>query len=268
MEDKWCFCTKKRCLIQSLHTCVSSITRYSDRVLISHKKTRTCLSLFACKGCEVEELLGLIDKHAPFLKDLVQHLVTIGMNGTQSKCPKEWEEFVDALASSSPVCAIVHPSDRLLQTILDLESRQYANSMTTLQYLQHEVPVLFELLRTLKTFPKFFSPVLKEMVRKAQSPFQTSDSSTSISPSDGPEDMSFFPNLTRIRSRGIYVADKDAKTKICTKRRIGHPTLLPGLFTMYCKHGKHMHVQVVSVHHLICTFIWANVRSYACTVHV
>ena len=264
MEGKWCFCTKKRCLIQSLPTCVSSITRYSDHVLISHKKTRTCLLQFACKGCEAEELLGLIDEHAPFLKDLVQHLV---MNGTQSKCPKEWEEFVDLLASSSPVYAIVHPSDRLFQTILDLESWKYANLMTTLQYLQHKVPVLFELLRTLKTFPKILSSVLKEMVRKAQSPFQTSNSSASISPSDGPEDMSSFPNLTRIRSRGTYMADKDVKTKICTKRRIGHPTLLPGLFTIVM-YGQllimsHSNIQLFMFTLIICT-VGAS-SYYSCT---
>ena len=146
MEDKYCKEVLWHNLIKNLLTTVSSNTRYSDRVLISHK-TRICLLQFAHKGCEVEELLVLVDKHAPFLKDLVQHLVMIGTS--QSKCPTEWEEFVDALASSSPVCAIIHPSEIWFQTILDLESQKYASCITTLQYLQHEVPVLFELLHRL-----------------------------------------------------------------------------------------------------------------------
>ena len=143
MEDKYCKEVLWHNLIKNLLTTVSSNTRYSDRVLISHK-TRICLLQFAHKGCEVEELLVLVDKHAPFLKDLVQHLVMIGTS--QSKCPTEWEEFVDALASSSSVCAIIHPSERLFQIILDLELN---SCITTLQYLQHEVPVLFELLHRL-----------------------------------------------------------------------------------------------------------------------
>ena len=50
--------------------------------------------------------------------------------------------------------------------------------------------------------------------------------------------MAFFPQLPVIRSRGSYRADRVRKEKICTKHTTGHPSLLPGVFVMFCQHGK------------------------------
>lgn len=48
----------------------------------------------------------------------------------------------------------------------------------------------------------------------------------------------FFPCLPKIRTRGVYEADRKSKQLICTKRTSKHPSLLPGVFTIYCEHGK------------------------------
>ena len=73
-------------------------------------------------------------------------------------------------------------------------------------------------------------------------PFDPNNSSDSIAPFNVPEACRFFLSLPRVCSHGRYEADKNAKTKIYAKHRIGHQTLLPGLFTLYCEHGMCMHV--------------------------
>lgn len=215
-------------------------TRFSDRVLIPHKRTRSLLLEFT-KGlshCEAEELFSLCEKHASFLKELVQYLITKGKKETRSQCPTEWVDFISALASSSPVCSFIHPSDKLFQTLLNLEAGQCMSSLDNLLYLQHEVPVLFELLHRSKTYPKFLPSVIKKMVERADAPFQVTCGVSCSNPMMyDTEDMAFFPSLPKTQCRGTYVADKATQAKICTKRRTGHPTLLPGLFTLFCKHG-------------------------------
>ena len=49
----------------------------------------------------------------------------------------------------------------------------------------------------------------------------------------------FSPSLPRIRNRRHYVADvgKKSKVQLCTKRYTGHPSLTPGIFTLFCPHG-------------------------------
>ena len=50
--------------------------------------------------------------------------------------------------------------------------------------------------------------------------------------------MAYYPSLPVVRDRGVCVADR-----ICTelgkrkKRRFWHPSLLPGIFTVFCPHG-------------------------------
>ena len=48
-----------------------------------------------------------------------------------------------------------------------------------------------------------------------------------------------FPNLPPIRKRGRFVQDKNSlKVAECRKQYKGHPRLRPGIFTIYCLHGK------------------------------
>ena len=54
--------------------------------------------------------------------------------------------------------------------------------------------------------------------------------------------LSFFPNLPAIRKAERYASDKrndknDPRETGCRKESYGHPTLSPGLFTIFCKHG-------------------------------
>ena len=53
------------------------------------------------------------------------------------------------------------------------------------------------------------------------------------------QELSYFPHLLPTRTRGVYEADKHLrKAAGCTKRSSGHPSLLPGIFTLFCPHGE------------------------------
>ncbi|CAH3156015.1 unnamed protein product [Pocillopora meandrina] len=46
----------------------------------------------------------------------------------------------------------------------------------------------------------------------------------------------YYPCLPVVRSRGDYCLD-DTTPNICAKRSTRHPSLLPGVFLVHCKHG-------------------------------
>ena len=109
--------------------------------------------------------------------------------------------------------------------------------------LQRTVPVLFDLLLSVETYPQqLMLSVLREMIKKSSVPFRNDDKTLwSDQPVEADEcvykSLSYFPNLPRVRNRRSYEADKSTKEKICTKRGSGHPSLLPGIFTIFCQHG-------------------------------
>ena len=62
------------------------------------------------------------------------------------------------------------------------------------------------------------------------------------SPAHGISTFSFFPHLPQRHGPGRYEADQQTHTTHtrdddCRKKSYGHPTLTPGIFTVYCAHG-------------------------------
>lgn len=57
------------------------------------------------------------------------------------------------------------------------------------------------------------------------------------------DELSYFPSLEKYRNRGRFEKDKHLRQKdkeqydICQKKYLGHPSLLPGIFTLFCPHG-------------------------------
>jgi len=162
----------------------------------------------------------------------------------------EWRPFIQALGSRSAVCSLIHPSKKLCDLLVSFVTEDVnilSLNTETLSYLQKQFPILFDLLLNLKshsfehhTLKKMLSPILLEMVKRANAPFTSIPSRPDNHPEEGFEedDVSFLPHLPCLRKRGVYVADKNPGNKICTKKRLGHPTLLPGVFTIFCEHGK------------------------------
>lgn len=154
-----------------------------------------------------------------------------------------WRDFIKVLASPYPLCSFLPPNDEFFDffnNILSMEQCVFQND-AHLQKLQTTVPVIFKLLTSLRDgFPfkelknclphlhqKVFDPFLKDMCPSEEA--------------DEEDDLSFFPSLPKIRRRGLFIADKQGsklKEDFCSKFSKGHPSLLPGVFTMFCPHGR------------------------------
>ena len=115
----------------------------------------------------------------------------------------------------------------------------------TLQFLQRECPLFFDILRSKKSLPSHLHPVIYELLKRSKAPFEVPKKQTSVEDYLRTDD-SYFPNLPIFRSRGPYVADTGKRAKICTKRGGSHPTLLPGIFTLFCSHGMVQYSTVIS----------------------
>ena len=219
-------------------------TRFSERVFIPHPKTRNLLQQFCSKGispADFRELTQLISHNVPSMIALMDYMkAESNMSSVTLMPPKLWCGLVTALATPSPVCALVHPSERLFSLLERMKSEDITVDPEAMQTLQQEMPVLFELLRLLKYVPtKVLSPLIAALIEKSAAPFSSgSDHSVASVNASKMEPLSFFPQLPSIWSRGTYAADRTNTTpKICTKRSTGHPTLLPGIFTLFCQHG-------------------------------
>lgn len=218
-------------------------TRFKERVFISHKRTRSLLKQFAKSGvssAEFAELLDLLGCNATSLADLIQFLdCKQGMFDTY-KCPVEWSAFLSALASASPVCGLLHPSEKAINLLTKMKTTCISHCPTDMECLQQELPVLFELIRS-KTFPqRLLSPIIEDLIEKSTAPFKTEvKADMSLSETSTAQELSFFPSLKVHRKRRIYPADGSSGSQaVCTKKSQRHPSLLPGIFTLYCQHGK------------------------------
>ena len=179
--------------------------------------------------------------NAPCLTELVNYLLPRSEEvSTKFRCSGDWKEFLTALASASPVCALIHPGNELQHILNTIADGCNNFDVYTLSFLQQNCPLILNLLQRLKHPPQQIAPVIHELLRKANAPFigcpTDLEAETKYCGSD--DDNSYFPALPIVRSRGSYLADTIKRAKICTKRGLSHPTLLPGIFTVFCSHGK------------------------------
>lgn len=118
-----------------------------------------------------------------------------------------------------------------------MQHTSITSDAASLRLLQQEVPVLFTLLESLPHYPReLLKTVLNRLVAMALAPFADTDpknESSAETAEHANQTLSFFPQLY---SGKHYTADKSI-SKICTKKSSGHPSLLPGIFTLFCQHG-------------------------------
>ena len=163
-------------------------------------------------------------------------------------CPLPWVELLRSLACASPVCALVRPNQEVFTLLKDVatDPEKARHCSATMASLQKEIPVLFTLISSQPTTSsRILSSIVDELVRKSNAPFVTDSFNETSSlkrehvESKSSFKYSYFPSLPPLRSRNVYSADKQCKQNVvCTKNSSGHPTLLPGIFTLYCPHGK------------------------------
>ena len=141
----------------------------------------------------------------------------------------------------------MHLSDRLSALIQAMCKGDISRNATLMKTLQEEIPVLFKLISSLTNYPcKVLSPLLKLMFDKAIAPFAISSHAASLDSEEvasGQHDnLSYFLSQTKRRIRGHYQADQRKSGPICTKHASQHPSLLPGIFTLFFQHGKKVYM--------------------------
>ena len=163
---------------------------------------------------------------------------------TVYKCPSEWAQFIKSLASTSPTCALLHPSETVASLVHSMIEKDITKDASLMLTLQEEIPVLFQLIRSLGYYPlNILAPLIEELWKKSNAPFmsQVSDD-VNVTNNSIDSDLYYFPALPKVRSRDLYVADKKSNDSFCTKRSSKHRALLPGIFTLFCQHGMLLHV--------------------------
>ena len=156
-----------------------------------------------------------------------------------------FQKLLLCLSSPSPVCSLI-PATEDIGTLLanickEVEIQQDPTLWNT---LHNQLPIFFELFQALPSCYPLIRPLLKELWTIAVDPFSDALAQTKqLAPPKNTE-MSFFPHLPALQSRGKYVADKSSEKRAkinqrCQKKYRGHPTLLPGVFTVFCPHGKY-----------------------------
>ena len=74
-----------------------------------------------------------------------------------------------------------------------------------------------------------------------QAPFKVSEPDNCHYPEPSKaNNFSYFPSLPQLHGNAVYQIDKCRTTTgsdVCNKRISKHPTLTPGIFTIYCPHA-------------------------------
>lgn len=159
-------------------------------------------------------------------------------------CPYVCSDFFSDLSTKSPVCALLTPSPQVINLMSDicngLEVRKFPERW---KFLQDNVPILHDLICKIgpenTMLPLEYRPLVISMMHKAQLPFVSTPLHPSIpaSADSALASKSYFPHLPVLWERRRYKADKNRDALQCTKLYRGHPSLLPGIFTVFCPHG-------------------------------
>ena len=201
---------------------------------------------FVKKGITSIELLELeerISLHASSMVPLLTFLKQ-GMNTSLPtlRCPLTWAKLIGALAAASAVCALVHPRETVFDLLMKIGTDSSLEAdPASMQMIQEEVPVLFELLSSVRNLPrKCLVPLIQDIIEKARAPFTDEDvPETTPDKTTELEELAYFPSLPKLRSRGMFNADRQQRKVVkCSKQSSGHPSLLPGIFTLFCPHGE------------------------------
>lgn len=168
------------------------------------------------------------------------HCFLLEIDDGTNTCPKHFRNFFMSLSSNSPVCSYIHVNDHVSALLKDICSDvNIKQNPVKWKLLYEELPIIHQLLSLeMTTATVAFKALLSDLWNLAISPFELSTEMSTDESGCQEDDLAFFPSLAKYRNRGVYSADKSKSKNSCRKLYSGHPTLLPGIFTLYCPHGK------------------------------
>ncbi|XP_041962185.1 uncharacterized protein LOC121720256 [Alosa sapidissima] len=137
------------------------------------------------------------------------------------------------LAKATPACALCHlgpEMDSIIKCLMTEDNVTQLSSVMKALVDHHHHPW---------PLPPHLRPPLEEVLRVAKAPFQqVAEEEDIMEPNAGDVDDAVFPFLPILRARGVYEADiRRKKIRSCKKISPRHFALIPGIFTVLCKHG-------------------------------
>lgn len=178
----------------------------------------------------------MLNTFCPALANLLIHFDKI------VPCPSACSELLTALSSCSPVCALILPTSSIIHLVQSICAGMEVRKLPNEWKLLHEnVPIIYNLIcnHNETSLPPEYRQVVNEMLLKAQLPFLKTEKHSLIPVPTAAFENSYeyFPSLKKYCSRPTYMSDKRCESYMCSKTYRGHPSLLPGIFTLFCPHG-------------------------------
>lgn len=212
---------------------------HNERIFIGNPEGRRLLIKYAKEGLtrtEYDQLHVKLKKFQPSLVNLIESMYEDGFE----KAPEMYQDFFLLLSSNSPVCGYLHYDEEIFRILSSNE--QFKPSEMLL--LKTETPVLAKFFEKIEwKISNLLWPVLKEVVTRAKNLFLREIHNIPLcTPDCSCRGHGFFPSLPVKAHRGAYSLDKEKKQHEgkCVKKSPRHPSLIPGLFTVSCIHGKHL----------------------------
>ena len=160
-------------------------------------------------------------------------------NTISKNCPDNYKRILKALSKNSPVCGYIHPSDELHHILEDVVSGENITcNADKMKVLHEQGPSLYKMISQSTEVSDEEKALITDILFKVNSPFNGKIAHDLPHAADANE-LSFFPSIKEI--------ENDCEKTNFLKRKRGHPTLLPGLFTMLCPHGKFFVVNIILV---------------------
>ena len=223
---------------------LSFFTRHRDRVYLTEKNVRQMVDQVGQDVSTVSEasmvLLHMeLQRCAPHLDNFLTWCTATF--GTDVPFPRAISALFTALGKSSPVCALLPQFESLGELYKKLvDNIPIKQCPDDLLLLQQSCPLLFDIIGLVEEdlLPNALCLLIKDLLEKAKAPFNVNSlTDTDSGDLQHFQDLEFFPSLPVVRSRGDFCFDTNSSPNICTKRSTRHPTLLPGIFLVHCRHG-------------------------------
>ena len=231
-------------------------SEHTDRVLLKslksrelllkysgYSKQRRCLSSNSGLNlAEFSQFKKLCKKEQ--CNELAELLDYLSADKNPKISPSEYMEFFNELSRCSPVCGTfqVAGNSQALEAIKKVcagLNLRHPSQMSDLKAIQEHAPVLANvLLNCSYPLPKQFLDFMQLLISYISAPFGKRDAH--FSEPDIGSRLSFFPNHPLVRGVGKYASDLKLLSQekdSCRKYATHHPTLTPGIFTLYCPHG-------------------------------
>ena len=234
-----------------------------DRVLIKTKKARDLLLQYSCfkrdrkpivcpqklTDVEFKQLTEIL--HSDGFIALEKLLLKIEDEHQEKLAPVLYRRFFSEIARNAPACGMVQIAGckEACDTLKKVANRSIDVFMPQNSYywnlLSKKAPVISSFLSLChqhisSEIPQEVFDLLGHISVTIQAPFKVSKADKFHYPEPNrTNSLSYFPSLPQLHGNAVYQIDKSriaAGSDVCNKTSSKHPTLTPGIFTVYCPH--------------------------------